>query len=119
MKLFIFALLLLTANLSAGLAPRKIHNEQKHAYAHKIEIKDVDTQSHHIAYYAQGRVVTVLSGPAHGLQWIENEAGEVTAYADKLYWHGHSFTAKYAGAKIHSYTTHSGKHGQTITYYKH
>jgi len=119
MKLFIVALMLLTASLSAGLAPRKMHNEQKHAYAHKIEIKDVDTQTHHIAYYAQGRVVTVMSGPAYGLQWIENEAGEVTAYADKNYWHDHSFTHKYAGAKIHSFTTKSGSHGQSITYYKH
>jgi hypothetical protein len=119
MKLFIFALLLLTSSLSAGLAPRKMHNEHKSAYAHKVEIQDVEAETRHIAHYAEGTVITVLSGPAHGLQWIVDSDGEVTAYADNVKWHDHSFTHHYPGAKVHSYTTSKGQHGQTITYYKH
>lgn len=118
MKLFIFAFLVLTASLSAGLAPRKIHNEHKHSYAHKVEIVDIETQTHHIAYYSNGRVLTIISGPACGLQWVEDEEGKVSGYADKVSWHGNSFTHKYQGAKINSYVKKDGSHGQKITYYK-
>lgn len=119
MKILLALFLCLSFSLSAGLAPRKLHNEQKHAYAHKIEIVDVESETQHIAHYAEGRVVTIISGPSYGLQWIEDAKGDVTAYADKVMWHSHSFTHKYPGAKIHSYNLHNSAHGQTITYYNH
>lgn len=118
MKLFVFTFLLLTASLSAGLAPRKMHNEQHHSYAHKIEIKDIDGDSHHVAYHANGIVYTVLSGPSYGTQWMEDKEGNMTHFSDKVAWHDHSFTHYYPGAKVRSYKSH-GAHGQTITYHHH
>lgn len=115
--LLALTLCLFCLSSEAALAPRAMHNTKRMACAHQIEIFDANGETQHIAYYEDGSVITILSGPDAGFQWFE-ENGHITAVADKVKWHSHSFTHRYNGAKVHTYTKHGKLHGQKIIYDK-
>jgi len=121
MKLFfsLFAfLVVMSAQLPAGLAPMAALNEKKVAFAHNVCVCEKDDTMLHIASYPNGKILTVLSGPDVGYQWIEeNEVFKDHSF--DVEWHNHSFTHKYTGGKVVSYTKDHGKlRGQKIVYYK-
>ncbi len=113
--LLALTLCLFCLSAEASLAPRASHNTRRLACAHQIELFDTGSETQHIAYYEGGKVITILSGIDAGFQWME-ENDIITAVADKVKWHSHSFTHTYKGAKVHTYSKHNKLHGQKITY---